>query len=211
MQARYIPTSKDTQAVKRLLSRGKYMIALMIPVLLLTALMIYVFYEIDQVSHRLWLDLIGAIYAYFLLMVALRFFMRKGLSTAEPDSVDVETTVVIAAAGITFLSPRRVLQYAWDCFSDVKLTKNYLLLYTSPIRAHYIPTRAFYDEREAHDFLARIEQYRGESRLSQPVPLNAAGSVAAVAGVEGALPITAASSPGVDSGKSVWPPRPQMR
>ena len=210
MQARYIPTSKDVQAVKRLLSRGRYMLAMMVPVLLLTALIIYVFYEVEQLSQRLWLDLIGAIYAYFLLTMALRFFLRKGLSTADPDSIDVETTAVIAPAGITFLSPRRVLQYAWDCFSDVKLTKHYLLLYTSPIRAHYIPTRAFYDEREAHDFMAQIEDYRGASRLAQPVPLNAPGSVAAVIGTDSASP-AAVSLPGADSGESVWPPRPQMR
>ncbi len=210
MQARYIPTSKDAQAVKRLLSRGKYMILLIIPVLLLAALMSYVFYEVNQVSNRLFLEIVASIYAYFLLTMALRFIMRKGLSITDPDSVDVETTVVIAPAGITFLSPRRVLQYAWDCFSDVKLTKNYLLLYTSPIRAHYIPTRAFYDDREAHDFLAQIEEYRGASRLNQPVPLNTPGSVAAAKGVADAS-IAAASSPAAEVGDSTWPPRPQMR
>ena len=81
-------------------------------------------------------------------------------SNRENSGVIGRHFLAIGPEGVTEKSAVGESTTAWIGIEKIEADEKYLFIYTGPLQAHIIPTRAFASEQEADQFFQLAQKYR---------------------------------------------------
>lgn len=126
----------------------------------------FIIASITSISLTLWLVVYGTVFVFW-----IKFYPKYYISSTrkriirlieEGNSANLlgDRSIILTEEGVEEISPQGESRTTWGSIERIDETQEYIYIYTSPVNAYLVPTRAFEGTAQKSEFLMILRNHK---------------------------------------------------